>query len=218
MRKILFMALFTAAIFMVTTACNKSGDDDETQYSEMSQATKAAWINATAGTFTGKLHYINPNTNQEDSLDASWTIKNDSCMTISLPVKQTSIYASSTIIKQALAETESQTMRCTLHAYMSANSDYYTYWMIPDTNKLSFSTKTETSSDDFIITFGDVYNYYYGSQSTAYYPICAYIPATKEFIGYIIVSQMSINGTDTGANTVWRLTGKKTQGTIISQD
>lgn len=90
---ILLAFALTAAISLNSCLGDDNNDNFDAIYHEITPQDKSKVINEMAGQYAGKVSYFKATLSSEtDSLDASWTIQNDSTIDITMPVSFLSNY------------------------------------------------------------------------------------------------------------------------------
>lgn len=111
--KFLSLALLAAASLGLTS-CN---DDNDSSYTPLTPAEKTQCFMTVRGEYTGKLIYTTGATNNgqvvSDTIDAAWSIQNDSTLTIKkFPARLLAVYITNADLKKALEEAPDQDLVC----------------------------------------------------------------------------------------------------------
>ncbi|MBP5386787.1 MAG: DUF4840 domain-containing protein [Prevotella sp.] len=206
MKKVFYLMLCMIVGLCATSCLSDDGNDNNNNYTPLTQEQKAAQMKAMSGLYSGWIYYINDTTNTKDSTSISWELtSNDSTLTIfRFPVKVLANGISrASDARKILMASETESVSAILHPYANTVNinGYYTFLFFPRDFKMEFTTEYEDKVYDVKVEFADEMSAYTTdwTSSSYYYAYGEYYENKMQ--GYLLIKSVKVG--DNSFTTGW---------------
>jgi hypothetical protein len=188
------MLCLLATAFTMASCLNDDNDDTSSRPTEQQAQ---IYLSAMSGTYhSGKAIVVTSDENKEyaDSADVSWTVTAlDSMMYSQFPVKLLKNMIESDVqLQTALDSAETQDMNFKVIPE-SYSTDYYSFDCYP-MKKLTFTLNYGNADHNIVVNFTN----YEALDNSGYYSIGFYDPSSYKMLYYVLVYNISVDGTEIG--------------------
>lgn len=205
--------------FSLSSCLDNDGGNNGGVIPTMTIADSIEACQKTAGNYTGKLYYVNPNkpyNDREDSVDVTWTISAETIKTNRLvmdnfPIKTLALYVanSGTVdkSKEVLEASASQKLTTDAIPYLklsTQNSVFYQFNIKTKETRMEFDTEYDGNTHHVIVDFTERIQ---DSNGYYYYPLAQFY--NNVFQGNICIEKVYVDGYEHRIANVFGIKAKK---------
>ena len=207
-----FIMLTCLALTASISSCLNDDNDNDIKYADLTPTQKAAQTNEMAGQYAGHIYVLNDTTMKRDSIPCQWRINaSDSSLTVStFPVSIASYGLKNEGARNIIKAAGTRPLRVILHPYSNTAFDqgYYTFTVVPDNYKFSFTTEYEEKAHNVEIEFAyQLFSSSYTGISSTLYAVGEYYK--QEMNAYFLIKGIKIDDATYNTGTPTYIYGKK---------